>query len=72
MVVTNETLAPIYLDKVTQALKAIGVTVDSIVLPDGEQYKSLFIMNDVFTALLEKHHNRDTTLIALGGELSVT
>ncbi|NMT49803.1 3-dehydroquinate synthase [Providencia stuartii] len=67
MLVTNETLAPIYLEKVTRALEAAGVTVDSIILPDGEQYKSLFIMNDVFTALLEKRHNRDTTLIALGG-----
>lgn len=67
MVVTNETLAPIYLDKIKHLLESSGVKVDTIVLPDGEQYKSLFIMNDVFTALLEKHHNRDTTLIALGG-----
>ncbi|APC09789.1 3-dehydroquinate synthase [Providencia rettgeri] len=72
MIVTNETLAPIYLEKVKHALESSGVKVDSIILPDGEQYKSLFIMNDVFTALLEKHHNRDTTLIALGGGLSVT
>ena len=67
MIVTNETLAPIYLDKIKQVLESSGVKVESVVLPDGEQYKSLFIMNDVFTALLEKHHNRDTTLIALGG-----
>ncbi len=67
MIVTNETLAPIYLDKIKQVLESSGIKVDSITLPDGEQYKSLFIMNDVFTALLEKHHNRDTTLIALGG-----
>ncbi|NIH20827.1 3-dehydroquinate synthase [Providencia heimbachae] len=67
MIVTNETLSPIYLDKIKQVLESSGVKVDSITLPDGEQYKSLFIMNDVFTALLEKHHNRDTTLIALGG-----
>lgn len=67
MIVTNETLAPIYLEKIKRVLETSGVKVDSITLPDGEQYKSLFIMNDVFTALLEKHHNRDTTLIALGG-----
>lgn len=67
MIVTNETLAPIYLGKIKQLLESSGIKVDSIILPDGEQYKSLFIMNDVFTALLEKHHNRDTTLIALGG-----
>ncbi len=72
MIVTNETLAPIYLDKIKNALETSGVKVDTIILPDGEQYKSLFIMNDVFTALLEKHHNRDTTLIALGGASLVT
>ncbi|MDX7018137.1 3-dehydroquinate synthase, partial [Klebsiella aerogenes] len=48
-------------------LEQQGVLVDSVILPDGEQYKSLTVMNDVFTALLEKNHNRDTTLLALGG-----
>lgn len=67
MIVTNETLAPLYLDTISTALKNKNVRVDSVVLPDGEQYKSLTIMNDVFTVLLEKNHNRDTTLIALGG-----
>lgn len=67
MIVTNETLAPLYLQNVQNTLEAQGLLVDAIILPDGEQYKSLFIMNDVFTALLEKHHGRDTTLIALGG-----
>ncbi|OAT50909.1 3-dehydroquinate synthase [Proteus hauseri ATCC 700826] len=67
MIVTNETLAPLYLERVTTTLKNQGILVDSVILPDGEQYKSLSIMNDVFTALLEKNHNRDTTLIALGG-----
>lgn len=67
MIVTNVTLAPLYLDKVTNTLEQQGVLVDSVILPDGEQYKSLTVMNDVFTALLEKNHNRDTTLLALGG-----
>ncbi|MEI9748457.1 3-dehydroquinate synthase [Moellerella wisconsensis] len=67
MIVTNETLAPLYLESVKRTLENQGVKVDSVVLPDGEKYKSLLIMNDVFTALLKKHHGRDTTLIALGG-----
>ncbi|SPY96403.1 3-dehydroquinate synthase [Proteus mirabilis] len=54
MIVTNVTLAPLYLDKVTNTLEQQGVLVDSVILPDGEQYKSLTVMNDVFTALLEK------------------
>lgn len=67
MLVTNETLAPLYLDKVRGVLEQAGVNVDSVILPDGEQYKSLAVLNTVFTALLQKPHGRDTTLVALGG-----
>ncbi|EAM2910136.1 3-dehydroquinate synthase [Salmonella enterica] len=67
MLVTNETLAPLYLDKVRGVLERAGVNVDSVILPDGEQYKSLTVLDMVFTALLKKPHGRDTTLVALGG-----
>ena len=67
MLVTNETLAPLYLDTVRQRLEQAGVKVDSVILPDGEQYKSLTVLDTVFTALLQKPHGRDTTLLALGG-----
>ncbi|GAA0482912.1 MULTISPECIES: 3-dehydroquinate synthase [Tatumella] len=67
MVVTNDTLAPLYLDAVTEKLSAAGVLVDQVILPDGEQYKTLTVLEQIFTALLEKPHGRDTTLIALGG-----
>lgn len=67
MLVTNETLAPLYLDKVRGLLEQAGVKVDTVILPDGEQFKSLTVLDTVFTALLEKPHGRDTTLIALGG-----
>ncbi|WP_294910205.1 3-dehydroquinate synthase [Tatumella sp. UBA2305] len=67
MVVTNDTLAPLYLSSVTRKLSAAGVIVDQVILPDGEQYKTLTVLEKIFTALLEKPHGRDTTLIALGG-----
>lgn len=67
MLVTNQTLAPLYLTPVRQLLEGAGVEVDQVILPDGEQYKTLSVMDQVFTALLEKPHGRDTTLIALGG-----
>ncbi|MEY8712872.1 3-dehydroquinate synthase [Mangrovibacter phragmitis] len=67
MLVTNETLAPLYLDRVRHMLEQAGVNVDVVILPDGEQYKSLSVLDSVFTALLEKPHSRDTTLVALGG-----
>lgn len=53
MLVTNETLAPLYLDNVRSVLEQAGVNVDSVILPDGEQYKSLTVMDSVFTALLQ-------------------
>ena len=67
MVVTNETIAPLYLQSVLAQLSSLGINADAVVLPDGEQYKSLSVLDTVFTALLEKPHGRDTTLIALGG-----
>ena len=45
MLVTNETLAPLYLDKVRGVLEQAGVNVDSVILPDGEQYKSLAVLD---------------------------
>lgn len=67
MVVTNETIAPLYLQTVLQQLTHLGIYADHVILPDGEQYKSLAVLDTVFTALLKKPHGRDTTLIALGG-----
>ncbi|MCW6623399.1 3-dehydroquinate synthase [Yersinia ruckeri] len=67
MLVTNQTLAPLYLDSIQSVLEQSGIQVDQVILPDGEQYKSLSVLEQVFSALLEKPHGRDTTLIALGG-----
>lgn len=65
MIVTNTTVAPLYLDQVKSALTEYDV--DEVILPDGEEFKNLDTLNLIFNALLEKRHNRTTTLIALGG-----
>ena len=65
MVVSNETVAPLYLDQVMAALT--GRRVSSVILPDGEQFKTLEVLNDIFTALLEGRFSREVTIIALGG-----
>lgn len=65
LVVSNETIAPLYLEKVLASLG--GYKVASCILPDGEQFKTLDIVNRIFTTLLEGHFDRRTTLIALGG-----
>ncbi|MDQ2076510.1 3-dehydroquinate synthase [Marinimicrobium sp. ABcell2] len=64
-VVTNETVAPLYLDNLKSALRDFQV--DTTVLPDGEQYKTLDVLNQIFDGLLTARHNRTTTLVALGG-----
>lgn len=65
MLVTNETVSPLYEQQVRKALSSFDV--DTVVLPDGEQFKDWQTLNMIFTALLEKAHSRKTTIVALGG-----
>ncbi|MHB0926725.1 MAG: 3-dehydroquinate synthase [Gallionellaceae bacterium] len=66
-VVTNTTVAPLYLEKLRQTLQAIGVSSMPIILPDGEQYKNSATLNLIYDALLTNRCERTTPLIALGG-----
>ncbi len=66
-IVTNTTVAPLYLQQLSEALRARGVVVISIVLEDGERYKDWATLNRIYDALLERRCDRKTTLIALGG-----
>ena len=65
MIVTNETVAPLYLDQVRAGLEGIGL--GTVILPDGEVYKTQEILSRVYDALLEARFGRDCALIALGG-----
>jgi 3-dehydroquinate synthase len=67
MVVTNTTVAPLYLAQLTATLESAGVKVATVVLPDGEAYKNWETLNLIFDALLTDRAERKTTLIALGG-----
>ena len=67
VVITNTTVAPLYLDTVMATLAELGCPAFSVILPDGEEYKSWETLNTVFDALLENRCERGTTLIALGG-----
>lgn len=67
VVVTNTTVAPLYLDALCATLESGGVAVLPVVLPDGEQFKTWETLNLVFDALLGAKCERNTTLIALGG-----
>jgi len=66
-IVTNTTVAPLYLDKIAGPLRAAGREVVPIILRDGEEYKNWESLNEVFDALLANKCDRKTTLVALGG-----
>jgi 3-dehydroquinate synthase len=66
-IVTNTTVAPLYLERMTRTLTDAGVEVMPIVLPDGEAYKDWQTLNLIFDDLLKSRAERKTTLIALGG-----
>jgi len=66
-IVTNETVAPLFLHSIKKPLNDAGISSFDIILPDGEQYKTIEHLNIVLTQLLQNRAARDTTLIALGG-----
>lgn len=70
LVVTNETIAKLgYLERTVRALEGADkhIRVETVVLPDGEEYKSLEVLNMVYTRALETRLDRGTTFVALGG-----
>jgi 3-dehydroquinate synthase len=65
VVVTNETIAPLYLDTILKNLQDFDV--ETVILPDGEQFKTLEYITHIFDKLLVSKFSRNATLIALGG-----
>lgn len=66
LIVTNDTVAPLYLAALQTQLEA-HFTVAVCILPDGEQYKHQASIDKIYDVLMSQHFNRDVTLIALGG-----
>jgi len=67
VIVSNTTVAPLYLDLLRSTLEKAGISVLPVILPDGEKYKNWETLNLIFDELLGAHCERSTTLIALGG-----
>jgi len=65
LIVSNETVAPLYMDSVEKSLNSIRYK--TLVLPDGEEHKNINVLNTIYDALLKNKLDRNTTLIALGG-----
>jgi len=66
-IVTNTTVAPLYLERLRSALESHDVASIPIILPDGEEHKNWQTLNLIFDALLENRCERSTPVIALGG-----
>ena len=67
VIVSNTTVAPLYLDRLRSTVESLGISVLPVILPDGERYKNWETLNLVFDALLGSHCERSTPLLALGG-----
>ncbi|MDD1641752.1 MAG: 3-dehydroquinate synthase [Methylococcaceae bacterium] len=65
VVVTNTTIAPLYLNTILKNLQSFDV--ETVILPDGEQFKTLEYVTHIFDKLLASKFSRNATLIALGG-----
>lgn len=67
LIVSNNVVADYYLETVTSGLTSLGMACDTVILPDGEQHKTLATVNQIFDRLLQQRHDRSTTICALGG-----
>ncbi len=66
-IVTNETVGPIYGARIREVLARSGFSAEEITIPDGEEYKNLDTLNQVFDALIRRGYDRFCGIIALGG-----
>ncbi len=66
VIISNETIAPLYMERIRIALGS-EKRVTEVVLPDGEQYKTLATLGNIFDQVMAAGHNRTTTFVALGG-----
>jgi 3-dehydroquinate synthase len=67
LIVTNDTVAPLYLSRLQQSLASHYPVIHVCSLPDGESYKTWDSLNLIFDELLGKACDRKTVLFALGG-----
>lgn len=66
VIVSNDTVAPLYVERVRDALGPRQL-ITEVVLPDGEQYKTLETLSNIFDRVMTDKHHRNTTFIAVGG-----
>lgn len=66
-IITNDVVAPLYLNRLTHTFKSLNKEVISLILPDGEKEKNWASLMKIFDFLMSNKCDRKTTLVALGG-----
>ena len=67
LVVTNTTVAPLYLEPLVESIKRAGFETATLILPDGEEYKTLAYVEKVYDAAVRERLERNSVMVALGG-----
>ena len=67
LIVTNQTVQPLYAEQLMQSLRSRYKQVHLVTLPDGESFKTWQTLNEIFDALLSLQCDRKVVLFALGG-----
>ena len=67
LIVTNDKIAPIYLNTIRESLKNSGIEIFDVILPDGEIYKNMDILMKIIDAAMINKLDRKSMFIALGG-----
>jgi len=67
VVISNTTVAPLYCSAVMESLTSAGFVVDSIVVADGESFKTWHTLNEIHTQLIQLGCDRSSGIVALGG-----
>jgi 3-dehydroquinate synthase len=67
LIVSNDVVAPLYLDTLQKTLERVGIRSTSVCLPDGEANKGIMALTQIYDAMLDARCDRSTTVIALGG-----
>jgi len=66
-VVTNPTVAQLYLDTVGNALEKAGYDVTPVLIPDGEEFKNVISLQSIYDCLIAERFERKSCVLALGG-----
>ena len=67
VVVTDANVAPFHLEPAAASLRGAGFAVSHVVLPSGEQEKTLVRAEELYGVLYDRGVRRDDVVVALGG-----